>query len=633
MNKPTILLFLFTFFLSNAKCNTIEDSLLITNLNLKARKCFLNNSDSGFIYTDSALSLSKRIKNNYLKGLSYKTKGVGYYYSSSQDKAISFYDSAIVSYSLAGDSAGIATCLNNIAVSLHLSGNLQQSIDYHFKSLAIREKLKSLSDIAMSYQEIGITLDELGKTRDAINYTLKALEIYKKLNDQVCTARALNNIGTEYNSLHINDSAIFFYKQAIEVYFDINYKRGLAITFLNIANNYTILSDYQEAMKYYNQSLELAKELNDVRVEIGALTCMASMLKNLKQYNKSEKCFNEAIHLSKTADYPILKRDLYYDMALFHEELGHINKSYKYYKKYISLKDSIVNTENTQFITELEKKYQTEKKTKEIELLQKENELKNHKIKEQKQLAVFLILFTILSGIITLFFFKWNRSRQVNIKNKLEIKNLRTEQKMLRSQMNPHFIYNSLNSIQSFISSGNSYEAEKYLASFAKLMRGILENSREEFVPLDKEIQLMELYMNLEKLRFENRFDFQIQVDDQVETEFIAIPPMLMQPYIENAILHGFKNLTNGLLEIKISEEEDFIICQIDDNGIGREKAGKATNQKKYKSLGTQITEERFAVLYEQTGKKGSYKIIDKIDEKNQSLGTKVILKIPYIDI
>lgn len=302
--------------------------------------------------------------------------------------------------------------------------------------------------------------------------------------------------------------------------------------------------------------------------------------------------------------------------------------------------DSIYNAEKYEAITEIQTKYETEKKDEKIILLQKDNEIKKLQLEKSKQrtkaqqrlfFAIVFVLFSI--ALIIWFIYRNYKNKQTINQQKLEYQKVLTEQKMLRSQMNPHFIFNSLNSIQAFISSEQSYEAEKYLARFAKLIRGILENSRADFITLDKEINVLELYLSLEQLRFEKRFTYNINIDNEIEQDFILIPPMLLQPFIENAILHGFNNRTNGLITINIKEKDEFIICEIDDNGIGRKASEENKQKKKYKSLATTITTDRLNALADELQKPAFFIIEDKIDLKTkQAQGTKVIIQIPYTE-
>ena len=208
--------------------------------------------------------------------------------------------------------------------------------------------------------------------------------------------------------------------------------------------------------------------------------------------------------------------------------------------------------------------------------------------------------------------------------------------KALKSQMNPHFIFNSLNSIQHFILNSNDGSAYKYLSKFAKLIRKILNNSEKSQVKIAEELETIELYLELEVLRFEGKFEYKIEVEKSVDAEYHAIPSMLIQPFVENAILHGImpKKEGKGLLIINIKEENDSLICTISDNGIGRKKsrAIQALSIKDHKSMGMKITEERLAVLNKIHQSNMSIKITDLYDEEEKSMGTKVEIFIPLTE-
>ena len=208
----------------------------------------------------------------------------------------------------------------------------------------------------------------------------------------------------------------------------------------------------------------------------------------------------------------------------------------------------------------------------------------------------------------------------------------------LRGQMNPHFIFNSLNSIQHFITNRDKTEAINYLSKFSKLIRKILENSRENTVSLSNELQLLELYIQLEQLRFSNKFEYQIVVDEKIDIENTEIPPLLIQPYIENAILHGLINKNGeGDLYLSLEKNNGLIICKIEDNGIGRAKAQEIEQGKvsRHKSLGITVTEERISGLFALLDYKMEvviedlYKTKQPSEETPQPAGTRVTISIP----
>ncbi len=610
----------------------VGDSVIVEELNKKAREYFYLGNDSGFIFIDSAIRISSSIENIYLSALSHKNKGVGLYFKDKSNEALIQYDSAFNLYKKANYTTGIAVCYNNIAIVYHVKGNFHKSIDNHFKALRIREGLNNASDIAMSYKGIGNIFGEIGQNRKAIKYNFKALEIYVNENDSINIAKTYNDIGADYSILNIIDSAIYCYKIALGIFSGYNLKKSMALCSVNLANNYLLQNNYNKSLSYYNKAIVLSDKIGDVRTQIGALKGKGMLLKQKGDYAGAIELLKRVLQKVEKTDYILLKRNIYKDLSEFYEKVENYYLSYNYFKKYVSLKDSILNTENSQFIHELETKYQTTQKEKEIEILQKDNEIKDAKVKAQHRLILLIAIAFLLIFIIAYFYYRLNKNKQKTIQNELQIKNLLTEQKMLRSQMNPHFIFNSLNSIQSFISAGKAYDAEKYLARFGKLMRGILENSRADYITLENEVEVLQLYIGLEQLRFDNRFEFSIEMDDDLECELIMIPAMLIQPFCENAILHAFKNRKNGKLKLSFADEGDILVCTIDDNGIGRKATQESKTENKHTSLATQITIERLATLSEQMNVNASLSITDKVDKAtDMAIGTKVELRIPII--
>ncbi len=233
-------------------------------------------------------------------------------------------------------------------------------------------------------------------------------------------------------------------------------------------------------------------------------------------------------------------------------------------------------------------------------------------------IAIFLaITFTISRGLYL----------RITTKRKMaELKEL-----LLRAQINPHFIFNSLTAIQGYIYKKEEKEAGRYLAEFSKLIRLILENTKEEYITLEKEIELLNYYLSLQKQRFKTKFAYKIEIDPNIDLSLIKIPPMLAQPFVENAIEHGvIKKLTNGEIHISLNMFNNTIVYTIEDNGIGRTKSNELKKgNENHKSYGTEITEERINCLRKKYGSQISYQIEDLYNEKNQATGTRVTIKIP----
>ncbi len=252
---------------------------------------------------------------------------------------------------------------------------------------------------------------------------------------------------------------------------------------------------------------------------------------------------------------------------------------------------------------------------------------------------IFKILIAILI-IATVWIIFYRRFKRVRDKHRVEKKMLEIEkqkfdleQKALRLQMNPHFIFNSLNSIQSYIITQNTDKAVQYLAKFSQLMRLILANSSYKYISLKEEVRSIQYYLDLEKLRFENKFSYTLKVDKNIDQEFIQIPPMIVQPYIENAIIHGLLHKsTKGRLEIGFKLKNESVICTVLDNGVGRVRSGEIDKDSgiKRKSRGMLITKARLEILNRQSDDQFSVLIDDLKDAKGVAKGTRVTLNIHY---
>lgn len=222
------------------------------------------------------------------------------------------------------------------------------------------------------------------------------------------------------------------------------------------------------------------------------------------------------------------------------------------------------------------------------------------------------------------------------IKNKASIKQQMTELegKALRAQMNPHFIFNSLNAIQELIVTENVHEGYQYLSSFSKLLRQVLNNSEKNTIPLSAELEMIRLQLSLESLRFKKSFNYSIEVEKNIEPEMINVPPLLLQPYVENAVWHGLRHKEGEKnLWIRIREEGDQLHIVIEDDGVGRQKAEEIKKQKlgaeQFESKGSALSGQRIRLLNQQYSEMATVEYIDMVDGSNKATGTKVIINLP----
>jgi ligand-binding sensor domain-containing protein/two-component sensor histidine kinase len=247
-------------------------------------------------------------------------------------------------------------------------------------------------------------------------------------------------------------------------------------------------------------------------------------------------------------------------------------------------------------------------------------------------IAVFLVGLLIIFGI-----FRYRVSRiksQEKIKSDFEKKIAEVEMQSLRAQMNPHFIFNSLNSINTFILKNKTEAASDYLNKFARLIRAVLNNAKHKLVCLEDELDALKIYLELEQLRFDNRFDFSIKTDKFLDTNRVYVPPLLLQPYVENAVWHGLLHKeTRGRIEVSAQKNGQHIIFKIQDNGVGREKAAefKSHFTPQNKSVGMSITADRIAIIKSLYSSDAKISISDLHDQNHKPAGTKITIMLPLI--
>jgi hypothetical protein len=255
------------------------------------------------------------------------------------------------------------------------------------------------------------------------------------------------------------------------------------------------------------------------------------------------------------------------------------------------------------------------------------------RLKELLRTLWYIPVIMLLLLIITILIVRWRiaaiRKREQE-RNEMDRQLAQMEMKALRSQMNPHFIFNAINSIQHYVLTNEKDLANKYLVKFSQLMRNILELSKQELISLKDELDTIRLYLEIESLRFNNAFSYSLDISDNINTSDFRLPPLIIQPFVENAIWHGLL-LKEGIKDLRISvtKKDETIFIEIDDNGIGREASSRyRNNEMKRRSFGMEITRDRLDILEKIFGIIMTFEVTDKTDAAGASTGTKVLLQI-----
>jgi len=562
----------------------------------------------------------------------------------------------------------------NIGTSNIIKGDYKKALENFVLAKDIFENLvdpkqqnKILQGLAKTHGSIGVVFSEQSNYNKALQSYLKSVKIYEKLKDEIKCSKLYNNIGIVYKSQNSNNKALEYFIKAQrlqEKYNDVN----LGITLTNIANIYFHQKSFEIANNYYtiakkaldenpnpralgewynNKGLYFEEKKQDKEaVEnwkkaivtfqlIEDKFGMADSYLFLGAYYFKKNQLNEALQnvivaLKLASEIEVLEQKMLAEKLLseIYTKKGNFKLALEHFKKYSDAKDSITNEENIRKAVESSMNYEFEKK----ELFQKEaNEKRELLIKEEAKIAKVKI---VLGGLIILLlagigFLIYNR-KQLKETLILQKELAEYEQKALHLQMNPHFVFNCLGSISSFIVQNGTDSAIKYLTKFSKLMRLTLEYSKESLIPIDKEIESLQNYLELEQLRFNNKFNFTIEKSDTIEDD-VALAPLLIQPFVENAIMHGIiPKKENGIIAIKFSLMNDSLICTITDNGIGINQSQKKKENSviAHKSMAINIIKKRLERISSATAKKASITIKEQT-ENNNCIGTKVVLQLP----
>src|SRR5450432_906102 len=334
-------------------------------------------------------------------------------------------------------------------------------------------------------------------------------------------------------------------------------------------------------------------------------------------------------------------RDAYKVLYSVYDSRGETDSAHFYYRSYIQTKESLTDDQT-------KGKFAVYNYKKKIELLNNEKLINQQKIKIKDQqlknetlfrnILIAIVLAVLLVGLLLLrnTFLKrrYEKLKNENIRRELEHKTVDLQMQALRAQMNPHFIFNCLNSINRFIMKNESQAASDYLTQFSRLIRLVLNNSKKTWIPLEDEMEMLGLYLDMEKLRFKDAFSYSLRFEGDLDPGSIFIPPLLLQPFVENAIWHGLMHKKeNGLLTIFFRKENNILYCTVVDNGVGRAVAAAARSKssQSHKSMGIKITRDRLALINgDAKDEKVAINIEEMIDETGQATGTKVNLSIRY---
>jgi tetratricopeptide (TPR) repeat protein len=629
-------------------------------------------ADSIYFYANRANLESSRI--HYVNGVAISTLslGVSEIYRRNYPKAEKYIRESIPKLETSHDDRSLAWCYLYLGQILYFKTEFSNADTAYEKASLLLRKVNGNEGAGRLCAYKSVLYTAMGEYGKGFEYCRKSLDIREKMNDHMCVLFSYKNFGNLYKAAGDYETALSYYYQSLQYARDHNLEwdenEQLGSIFCNLkkydSSFYYLfqalrkypqnpdlwlgLSETYLAGKAYDSSFKISlilmnkyRTFNDKVHLMTALTDAGKALEG-KHNNQSALAYaSEGLSLAILANAKPVMVDGYQLVAKIYSNLGKADSAYSYLNKYSLLRDSVLTNKFLSRLNYYENEAREEKKQAQLDLLDKDNRIEKARIGQQSLINAILIgsLFTIILLSIIVFRNILLRRKNEKLENKRQLAELQqkaSELRMqsLRAQMNPHFIFNSLNSINRFILQSDKSQASEYLTKFSRLVRLILQNSQIALVPLAMEIETLQLYLELEVVRFNHRFEYQIDVDKNIELDFIKVPPLMMQPYVENAIWHGLMHkVDKGQLYIQVYPENGCLFLVIRDNGIGRKQAslfsGKSSSR--HLSMGLKITAERIDLLQQSEDRKSEVVINDLMNADGSSGGTEVVVKIPSI--
>ncbi len=610
------------------------DSVKVRHLNkLSNAYCDIGDMKKAMDCAKSASVLSQKI--GYPQGFAKANSNMAfaYYMQADYTNALTYYSKALEITQQLGNTSGAASIISNMGLIYDAQGKLPDALAYFLKALKLAEEADDKKLIATCTGNIGDVYLYQDDYNDALTYFQKSYKLAQDIGNKSGETYNLECIGNVYFKKREYPKALDFYTRALKISEEINDKRSISSALGNIGRVYAADSNYKQAMDNFNSVLKQSEKMGNQAEVAKYVYNIGQVYMDEKKYKDAEKYITKSVKLADSIKNKDVSDEGTERLSELYAETGQWEKAYDTYKKYTVSKDSLINEDKSKQIGKLEAKYEYDKQ---LTLQQAETE-KNKAIADASTKKQRLILFLVIAvaGLITLIsiliFRLWRTTRKE--KMNVEKQKVAMELKALRAQMNPHFIFNAINSIQHFILNNDSKAAHLHLTRFSQLIRKVLENSRFESISLAEEIKMLELYLELESLRFSSKFNYKISVDTSINPENVLISPLIIQPFVENAIWHGLMHLKERQGELLIGFEKinGSLKCTINDNGIGRKRSMELKKGTSHESMGLSIAKERLQIVNMLNKAKTSVNLIDKTNTDGSPSGTIVELFMPVI--
>ncbi len=581
------------------------------------------NTDSAVHYGNTMAALAQQINKPDYLGRAYNARASAFDQLQQYDSAIKYFGLAQTALIEAADTTNLAFSYSGMGHIYLFRGLHDLALTEYQKTIDLLEGSADQNSLSKAYSNIGMVLMEREMHEQARDYYKQAINIAKNQQVVQLELAPMHNMALSFSKQELYDSAIRYAKDLKEKSKAVGMDFGIGKATYILAEGYTAKGDFERADREARLGERIFTDLKTERDLSGLKYQRAIVSHRLGKYREALQLIEEMLNKTLVEE---LEIDVLELKARVYEDMGDTRKSLTAYKVFVDASAALNKRKNEQLIIQQQFKFDTGQKNQQIKDLQAEATIAALTLEKERTRLYIAIASIVILVIGAYLIFSRHKVRSQN--EMIELQN-----RLLRTQLNPHFLFNAMGAIQQYVYSNEDPQLiSDYLGKFSRLTRMILNYSRQELITLEEELDFLSNYIQLQQIRFEVPFEFRLEISPDLETDELLVPPMLTQPFIENAIEHGFLHKEEkGHIDLIIREADDQLLIIVKDDGIGRVQASTLAKKTKHESLATQITIERLKLIQKKLRQKSDLLINDLLDKQNQAIGTQVQLNIPLI--
>ncbi|MDX2285379.1 MAG: tetratricopeptide repeat protein [Bacteroidia bacterium] len=574
--------------------------------------------DSARTFAWEAWEIGLRLNLNSVQAQAFKALGMADYHARQYGDAECQYLQAKSLFEAEQDTAGRLAILNNLGILYRIQGSCEPASRGYLEGMRLARAQGARQKESILWYNYFITQIACQAYESAFNTGDSLLAFSRLTGNDHLAAHTLAQLGYLHYKQEQDSMALLRLTESLRIAEPSGNPELLSTVYNNLGNVYEGLEEYQQAYEYYRLSLEMDQQQAYPAAIHNSYHNIGLALYHLKRYGEAIPYLEQSLSANAGEGNRSFLPDNYYSLGKAYAETGRHREAAACLLRSIELRDSLFNADMQRTIEELKQQYQTEKVAR--ELAGTRLELERQQTRSARRMAWVSGGMAAVIGAAGIGLMALGRRRAELDKRRIEL-----EYQVLRAQMNPHFIFNALNSIQGFFSEQDFAQGNEYLGAFGQLMRRVLDQSSQHAISLAEELDTLNLYLRLEQARLKDKFHFEVDLQEELDESMIFLPPLILQPFVENAIWHGIAPKEGpGLIRIRCSmpeDRDDLLHVEIADNGIGL-RAAALHARKAHTSRGVSIIRERL-------GPQGSIRTEEVTDESGVARGTRVLLQIP----